>query len=427
MNVLFFSALPMVRHGGVVRWTQQMVTTLRGMGHRVHVLTWGYAAPGTVAGGARKRALRAAGEEFGQNAEQMDHNTRGTERSWGPDLHFLPVDPRVARVPLLRFWGPLVAAARAGRHLIAEQDIKVVHCVAVYEAFSAQLARGRGPAAVILSVHGDFVTEMGQRRSSRLRRRLYMPAERRAFRDCDAVTTSSRWLRERLAVQIGSTRAAVIPNGIALSSEEAGLPGRRALGLPEDRPIVLTVNNLYAPYRREGLAILAAAAPFIVERVPDVLFVVAGGVNDPGRDRASLQWAQDLTRGLPFQYTGYRPQSPADLMATADLYLHSSVLDNSPTAVLEAMALGKPVIATGVGGIPELVSDGETGLLVPPDAGALASATVRLLADPALARSLGQRARERVRAEFTWARAGERFAELYEQVVQARAAEERER
>jgi len=426
MNVLFFSALPMARHGGVVRWMQQMVTTLRGMGHRVHGLTWGYAGRETAAGGVRMRPLRPAGQEIGQSTEQMERNTWGTEQSWEPDFHFLPVDPRVARVPLLRFWGPLFAAAQAGRSLIEEQRIQVVHCVAVYEAFSALLARGSGPAAVVLSIHGDYVTEMGQRRSSRLRRRLFLPAERRAFRGCDAVTTSSRWLRARLAAQIGSTRAAVIPNGIALPAE-ASLPGRRALELPEDRPVVLTVNNLYAPYRREGLAILAAAAPSIVERVPDVLFVVAGGVNHPERDRASLQWAQELTRGLPFHFTGYRPQSPADLMAAADLYLHSSALDNSPTAVLEAMALGKPVIATDVGGIPELVSDGETGLLVPLDAGALASATLRLLMDPALARSLGQRARARVRAEFTWARTGERFTELYEQVIQARVAGERER
>ena len=407
MNVLFFSALPMARHGGVVRWMQQLLVTLRGMGHQVHVLTWAPSASGIVAHFASRPSLELPG--------------------WGPGLHFQETSPLASRLPLLRFWHPLLAAARAGRRLIAELDIEVVHTVSVYEAFAAELARGPAPAAVVLSIHGDYVTEMGQRRSSRLRRRLYQPAERRALRGCDAVTTSSRWLRERLAAQIGRTRAEVIPNGIDLPAREAVFPGRSALSLPVGRPIVLTVNNLYAPYRREGLAILATAASSIVERVPDVLFVVAGGVNVPERDRASLQWAKELTRGLPFHFTGYRPQSPAGLMAVADVYVHSSALDNSPTAVLEAMALGKPVVATGVGGIPELISDGETGLLVPLDAGALASATVRLLEDPVLARSLGQRAREQVQAEFTWARAGERFTDLYGQVLLARAAGARER
>ncbi len=394
MNLLFFSALPAARHGGVVRWMQKMVATMRGMGHRVHVLTWS-TAPGALA------ALDPAG--------------------WGPDLHTLPVDPRLLRAPLLRFWGPLLAASRAGRRLIEEQNVDVVQCAAVYEAFSALRARGPGRAAVVLSVHGDFVTEMAGRRSSRLRRRLYLPAERGAFRGCDAVTTSSAWLRGRLAPQIAGTRAEVIPNGIDLPPSELRSPGRQALGLPEGRPIVLTVNNLYAPYRRTGLELLAAAAPAIVERVPGVLFVVAGGVNDPVRDSASLDWARQLTQGLPFLFTGYRPESPAGLMAVADLYLHASALDNSPTAVLEAMALGRPVVATGVGGVPELISDGETGLLVPLDAAALAGATVRLLHDRPLAGRLGEAARRRAQSEFSWQRTGEHFAELYGDLVRTRA------
>lgn len=395
MNVLFYSALPTARHGGVVRWMQQMGETLRAMGHRAHVLTWS-SDPGRLATLNRD--------------------------AWGPDLHVAQVDPRLSRLPLLRFWGPLFASARAGSRLIEEQEIQVVHCVAVYEAYSALMARGSSSAAVVLSVHGDFVAEMAERRSSRLRRRLYYPAERRALRHCDAVTTSSRWLRDRLAAHFGSTQATVIPNGIALPPPESRAPDRQALGLPEHRPIVLTVNNLHAPYRRLGLELLIAAAPAIVERVPDVLFVVAGGVNDPRRDAASLQWAQDLARGLPFQFTGYRPQSPSDLMAVADLYLHASALDNSPTAVLEAMVLSRPVVATGVGGIPELISDGETGLLVPMEAGALAAAATRLLCDRMLAESLGRRAGERAHTEFGWARAGERFTELYEQLVGSRAA-----
>ena len=399
MNVLFYSALPTARHGGVARWTHEMVTTLKSMGHRVHVLTWGQSAP----------ARLPLGEERAGNGE-----------AWGPDLHFISLDPRISRLPLLRFWLPLLSAARVGRRLIEQLDIQVIHTVAVYEAFSAALARGAGPAAIVLSIHGDFVAEQNQRWKSRWRRRFYLPFERVALRNCDAVTTSSRWLHGRLAAQIGQTRAVVIPNGIAVSLGASGA-NRQVLGLPEDRTIVLTVNNLYAPYRRRGLALLAAAAPSVVERIPDVLFVVAGGVNDPVRDSASLEWAHELTQGLPFLFTGYRPRSPADLMAAADLYVHSSALDNSPTAVLEAMALGKPIVSTAVGGIPEIVSHEQTGLLVPLDSRALASATVRLLEDRPFALTLGQKARERALSEFTWARTGQQFTELYQQVVQTRS------
>jgi len=394
VNVLFYSALPAARHGGVVRWVQKMVATLRDLGHRVHVLTWSMAPGETVA---------------------LDPDL------WGSDLHALQVEPRLYRAPVVRFWGPLLAASRAARHMIEEHDIDVVQCVAVYEARSALRARGSGRAAVVLSVHGDFVSEMAGRLSSRLRRRLYLPAERGAFRGCDAVTTSSAWLRDRLASQISRTRAEIIPNGIDIPPPGARFPGRRELGLPESGPIVLTVNNLYAPYRRTGLELLAAAAPAIVERVPDVLFVVAGGVNEPERDAASLEWAQRLTSGLPFFFTGYRPEPPAGLMAAADLYLHASALDNSPTAVLEAMALGRPVVATSIGGIPELIADDETGLLVPLEAGPLARAAVRLLQDKPLAAQLGAAARRRAQAEFSWLRTGERFTRLYTDLVRSRA------
>jgi glycosyltransferase involved in cell wall biosynthesis len=400
MNVLFYSSLPMSRHGGVARWMQQMVTTLRGAGHRVHVLTWG-SAP----------LIRLASGPEGARADQR----------WGPDLHVVSIDSKSASLPLLRFWLPLFGVARAGRLLVQQEDIQVIHTVAVYETYSAALARGAGPAALVLSVHGDYVTEQNQRWRSRWRRRLYLPVERAAFRQCQAVTTSSHWLQARLAAQIGHARSVVIPNGIAVPSGEVTGADRVALGLPEGRRIVLTVNNLYAPYRRQGLALLAAAAPSIVERIPDVLFVVVGGVNDPARDKESLQWASMLTEGLPFLFTGYRGRSPADLMAAADLYLHSTTLDNSPTVVLEAMALGTPIVSTAVGGIPEMVSHEQTGLLVPLEPGMLASATVRLLEDRPFALALAQRARERVQCELTWARTGLQFTGLYEEVVRMRS------
>ena len=395
MNVLFYSALPAARHGGVVRWMHEMVATLRAAGHRVHVLTWG--------------------AEVTKAAAWLPHSKGET------DLHVVSIDPWITSFPLLRFWLPLLAAARAGRRLIEEQDVQVVHTVAVYETYSAALARGAGPAALVLSVHGDYVTEVSQRRKSRWRRRFYLPVERAALRRCDAITTSSCWLQARLAAEIAPTRSVVIPNGIAVPPGQAAASDRAALGLPLDRTIVLTVNNLYAPYRRQGLALLAAAAPSIAESIPDVLFVVAGGVNDPARDSASLEWARKQTRGLPFLFTGYRPGSPADLMAAADLYVHSSTLDNSPTVVLEAMALGKPIVATAVGGIPEMVSHEQTGLLVLLEPDALSAATVRLLEDRPLALALGQRARERAQSEFTWARTGAKFAELYQQVIDRRS------
>ncbi len=111
---------------------------------------------------------------------------------------------------------------------------------------------------------------------------------------------------------------------------------------------------------------------------------------------------------------GHRDDVPA-LLEGCDVVCLPSTVEGLPLVLLEAMARGKPVVATAVGGTPELVADDETGLLVPPgDAGALASALARVLADRELARRLGEAGRARVAAEFSADEAARRVLGLYE-------------
>src|SRR5207248_1164577 len=99
-------------------------------------------------------------------------------------------------------------------------------------------------------------------------------------------------------------------------------------------------------------------------------------------------------------FAGYRDDVPA-LLAGCDVFCLPSEMEGLPLVVLEAMAQGKPVVATAVGGTPELVVHGETGLLVQPgDVEALAAALAQLLADPEQARRMGEAGRERVQREF---------------------------
>jgi glycosyltransferase involved in cell wall biosynthesis len=106
---------------------------------------------------------------------------------------------------------------------------------------------------------------------------------------------------------------------------------------------------------------------------------------------------------------------PLGLVLDSDVFVFPSlVAEGLPMALLEALALGKPVVATGVGGIPEMVEDGKTGLVVPPrDAAALAEGIVRVLSDPVLARRLGEAGREAVLARFPARTMVERTEELY--------------
>ena len=102
-----------------------------------------------------------------------------------------------------------------------------------------------------------------------------------------------------------------------------------------------------------------------------------------------------------------------------DVFVLPSYSEGVSLALLEAMAAGLPVIASRVGGLPEVVTDGENGLLVPPrDADALAAALTRLLADPSLARQLGENARGYVREHFSLERLGREINEIYEELIE---------
>jgi glycosyltransferase involved in cell wall biosynthesis len=104
------------------------------------------------------------------------------------------------------------------------------------------------------------------------------------------------------------------------------------------------------------------------------------------------------------------------------LFVHAAVIPESlPMVILEAMALGKPVVATATGGIPELIKDGQTGLLVPAgDASALAQSIHRLLANPDLAQQLGEAGRCRVEEQFSWKNHVQQFEDLYQRLIAGR-------
>jgi alpha-maltose-1-phosphate synthase len=133
---------------------------------------------------------------------------------------------------------------------------------------------------------------------------------------------------------------------------------------------------------------LLHAAPLVRRRVPNAHFLLVGPQPPAG------ETCPEGVRCLPFM--------PRDELLqhcrTAALCVVPSLWDNSPNTVYEAMAAGRPVVASRVGGIPELVADGETGLLTPPgDAGALADAITALLLDPVRRRAMGEAGRRRIR------------------------------
>ncbi len=166
----------------------------------------------------------------------------------------------------------------------------------------------------------------------------------------------------------------------------------------DDPPLILFVGRIE---KRKGADVLLQAIPLVRQKFPDCQFVFAGSMS---AELNSLARNAGEGRGEGgVRLLGVRPRDElVQWYQRASIFVAPSLWDNSPNTVYEAMSCGTPVIATRVGGIPELVDDGATGLLVPPrDANALADALIDLLRDPARRLEMGRRGREKAVGEFS--------------------------
>jgi len=206
----------------------------------------------------------------------------------------------------------------------------------------------------------------------------------------------SKAVAESAARIAPADRVTVVYNGVDPAPyEEAGArrdAARESLDVGEDEPLVLCVARLAA---EKGVGTFLEAAAL----TEHARYVVAG----EGPQRARIQWQLRLL-GLPegrVTLLGGRDDVP-DLLAAADLVCAPSREEGLGLSVIEAMAAGRPVVASRVGGLPEVVEDGVSGVLVAPrDPKPLTDAVTALLADPARAREMGEAGRERVRRLFS--------------------------
>lgn len=218
----------------------------------------------------------------------------------------------------------------------------------------------------------------------------------------DAVTVNSRQVEADVLQREAwvNRKLRLIYNGV--DAERFAAPARspaavRAeIGLPPEARVVGCIANLI-PYK--GHADLLTAMAAVVEAVPDAHLVLVG------KDHRIQDRLVDQARGLGLEqrihFLGSR-LDVTDLLHAFDLATLASHEEGFSNVILEAMAAGLPVVATAVGGNPEAVVDGETGLLVPPrNPAALGRALVKLLVDPEGAAAMGRRGQERVRREFS--------------------------
>jgi glycosyltransferase involved in cell wall biosynthesis/O-antigen ligase len=215
---------------------------------------------------------------------------------------------------------------------------------------------------------------------------------------------------------ISPDRIVTIHNGLDIESLSSPNPSaiaqkRVELGLFDSHQVIGVVANFYAT---KGLPYFLQAAAHVREAFPEARFTLVGD----GERRCDLEaLASELNLDSSVLFLGQRNDVP-ELLPLFDVFVLPSVKEGLPFALLEAMAAARPIVATTVGGVPEMITDGETGLLVPPqDPDALAKAIIALLTDRDKAQRMGLAARERVLAHFTLERMLEETEQLYQQLL----------
>ncbi len=276
-------------------------------------------------------------------------------------------------------------------------------------------ARLAGVRRVVSSVAGAYFLPIGVSGWKRSRRQGFSRLYRAIYYGCNRVIAPSHYvahdLLTRPGIRVPRERVCVIENGVDIRHEErtarhaqgGGSSARWGAGHPR----ISVVANFF-PIK--GHEFLLHAVPAVLAVYPNVTFVLAGD----GENRAAMMTLADrLGVSAAVTFPGEIPDA-LELMRASDLVVLPSISEGLPIALVEAMALGRPVVTTGVGGIPEVVDDGVTARMVPPrDPNALAAAMLDILGDEALSHRLGANARAVAAERFSAHRMVERTQALY--------------
>ena len=317
---------------------------------------------------------------------------------------------------------PLYAAAAVSTMLRSNArvrfDLVHAHWVVPGGGIADVVSRLTG-APLVISLHGSDVFMLEKNALARQIARV-------AFGRARCVTGCSSDLLER-AQKHGLTpsRSRLIPYGVDTArfqpDRAVGLAQKNKLGIPVDAPVVLALGRLVY---KKGFEYLVRAMPKLLEESPDLRVVIAGGgaleeeLRHLSRD-LGVESRLLLPGSIPWEET-VRYLNLADVFVVPSVHDREGNVDGLPNTALEAMACGRPLVASRVAGIPEVVRDGENGLLVEEkDPGQLAEAIARLLGSPDLAQRFGEANRAKIEQELTWRSVAERFVEVYEQALAA--------
>jgi glycosyltransferase involved in cell wall biosynthesis len=239
----------------------------------------------------------------------------------------------------------------------------------------------------------------------------WMWLERGASWLIDEIVAVSNHTRDELIQyeKIAPEKISVIYNGINIKKTRTTSAGdiRKEFGIDNAQPIVGTVARLED---QKGLDLLLDSVPYVIAQLPTVKFLIVGG----GKKEQELK-SQAHRLGIEKNviFTGWRSDA-VDLLEAFDIFVSTSNFEGMPMVLLEAMALSKPVVATAVGGIPEVVEDGHTGnIIAERNPELVANTLTRLLSDTPLRERMGQAAHQSYNEKFSAEKMASNYEKLY--------------
>jgi N-acetyl-alpha-D-glucosaminyl L-malate synthase BshA len=370
MRIAFLTLLfPPRWVGGIEIATYNLAVELSKRGHEVHVVT------------------------------SLDEGVPAESVEQGVHIHRLPYPSRVP------FWSVMTFFQRASRCMkgIRPDLVQIQSLLWGWMGSSMRFTRG---TPFIVAGHGDDVY-----RDSRLK----MPAIRSSLRRADAVIALTPNM-ERELERIYDRDIHVVPNGIHVGWFSRPDPEARSRwGLSDESKVIVYIGGL-RPVK--GVEHLVRAFRSIKASVPDATLLLVGD----GQERAALEGLtdrSDLSGSVRFVGEVKNEEVPAYLSAS-DVFVLPSLSEGLPIVALEAMAAGLPVVCSRVGGLPDLIGEGENGfLVVPGDEQGIASSVVRLLTDEALRSRISANNRKKAQ-DYDWGVIASQAEGIYEDVLRKR-------
>jgi glycosyltransferase involved in cell wall biosynthesis len=238
----------------------------------------------------------------------------------------------------------------------------------------------------------------------------------------DQIIAISLGVKQTFCQQNDCSKLIVVHDGTELETFQptyAKASIRSQLGIPDD---VLLVGEVGRVTTAKGYEDFVTAAAIVKKIIPNVAFIGIGGRSklDIVYEQKILKLTNKYNLQDSFKLVGYRDDVPV-IMSALDLLVLPSRSEPLGLVLMEAMAAGKPVIGTKVGGIPEIIEDGVTGLLVPPQSpDKLAEAIITILQNRSLARQMGEAGRQRVRERFSADQHVAKIQEIYEELCSSK-------